>query len=144
MFSNQDVDYSLNRPCRTLSAVAPPPSKSPKSTAKNSALDENDDDIADGTSHGWEDDDEDYLGTSSLTSHKFLVGSAIPSVSKLNADQDDFLDYGEEGDESRINRIYLLDYNEDSHELTQDSSWVHPTGEGDRFTLHSLPLGSLV
>lgn len=124
MFSNQDVDYSLNLPCRTLSAVAPLSSKSSKPAT--STLD----DDADGADmdNGW-DDDEDYLDTSSsLTSHQFLVGSAIPSVTK-SSDNDDSHHSVVEEDEERTNRLYLIQYHEDSHELTQDSSWVHPTGE---------------
>ena len=129
MFSNQDIDYSLNRPCRNIAAVAPPSSSS-SSTKK---LDTNEND------NGW-DDDEDYLETSSspLTSHRFLVGSSIPSVSKLSNANNDYDEGGEsinnhsiieEEDEERTNRLYLLQYHEDSHELTQESSWAHPTGE---------------
>jgi len=135
MFSNQDIDYSLNQPCRALSALAPPSSKSKK---PNTSASDDDDDGGD-MDNGWDEDD-DYLDTSSsLTSHQFLVGSAIPSVSKLSdscndGDEDDdginnHHSIVEEDDEERINRLYLLQYHEDSHELTQDSAWVHPTGE---------------
>ena len=125
MFSSQDVDYSLNRPCRALSAVAPQSSKS--STKATSSAD----------SGGW-DDDEDYLGpsTSSFTSHRFLVGSAIPSVSKLSDNNNDDGDGNntntsiiDEDDEERTNRLYLLIHEDDEERTTQESTWVHPTGE---------------
>ena len=133
MFSNQDIDYSLNKPCRCLSAVAPASSSSKTLPTKNS--DDDEDDTT--TNNGWDDDNEDYLNdnnsTSQFTSHKFLVSSAIPSVSKLNTADDNngtASDIIEEDDEERINKLYLLQYHEDSHELTQESTpWIHPTGE---------------
>lgn len=130
MFSDQDVAYSFNHPCRTLSAVAPitiSKSKPPIATASD----------GDDPANGWDDDDDDYDDdyldkSSSLNCHRFLVGSSIPSVSKLNdsinCDDDDGIII-EDDDEARMNRLYLLQYQEDSHELTQKSAWVHPTGE---------------
>jgi len=130
MFSNQDIDYSLNRPCRSLSAVTPSSSKS--SSKPTSPTDDDGGNNMDG---GW-DDDEDYMDTSSsFASHRFLVGSAIPSVSKLSDSNGDDGNLNrqhsiiEEDDEERTNRLYLIQYHEDSHELTQESSWVHPAGE---------------
>ena len=121
--SNQDVDYSLNRPCRCLSAVAPPSSSSKPSPSKPA-------EEADGGDGGGGDDD--YLETASFASHRFLAGSAIPSVSKLGGDGGDGGDANnilEEEDDERTNRLYLLQYHEDSNELTQERSWVHPSGE---------------
>ncbi|KAL7551940.1 hypothetical protein ACHAWF_015144 [Thalassiosira exigua] len=134
MFSNQDVDHSLNRPCRTLAAVAPP-----KSSSKPAS-----DEGGGGGGDGWDDDD-DYLDASSaFASHRFLVGSAVPSVSKLSYGGDDVddgdgdesadrepsdLDVLDEEDEARTNRLHLLTYREDAHELALERSWVHPAGE---------------
>lgn len=114
MFSDQDLAYSFNHPCRTLSAVASVSISKSKPTASDG-----DDD----TGNGWDDDD-DYLDKSSSfhSCHRFLVGSSIPSVSKLN---DSSVDDGFDNN----NRLYLLQYQEDSHELTQKSAWVHPKGE---------------
>ena len=129
MFSDQDVAYTFSLPCRTLSAVAP---TTTRTTASASG------DGGDDAGNGWDDDD-DYLDkSSSFTCHRFLVGSSIPSVSKLSDGNDDNGAENnnpnnnstiEEEDEERINRLYLLQYQEDSHELTQKSAWVHPTGE---------------
>jgi hypothetical protein len=129
MFSDQDVAYTFSLPCRTLSAVAP---TTTRTTASASG------DAGDDAGNGWDDDD-DYLDkSSSFTCHRFLVGSSIPSVSKLSDGNDDNGAENnnpnnkstiEEEDEERINRLYLLQYQEDSHELTQKSAWVHPTGE---------------
>ena len=152
MFSNQDIDYSLNRPCRNLSAVAA--AKSSTLKTKSTSIADDNDDVGDSNGDGWDDDvdNDDYLETSSpsFTSHRFLVSSAIPSVSKLSNDNttaDDEEDDGvnnntnnnnliEEDDEERTNKLYLLQYHEDSHELTQESSWVHPTGEVWSMTCH--------
>ncbi len=139
MFPDQDIDYSLNLPCRTLSAVATASKSSSKPTP--SAVDDGSGggggDAEDG---GW-DDDEDYLEASAAwTEHRFLVGSAIPSVSKLidhnDGDDEDGDGNGgggiveENDDEGRTNnRLYLLQYHEDSHELAEKLSWAHPTGE---------------
>ncbi|KAL3797064.1 hypothetical protein ACHAW5_007565 [Stephanodiscus triporus] len=133
MFSDQNIDYSLNRPCRTLSAVAP----ASKSSSKPNPKAANDDDGDDGNADAGWDDDEDYLEASAACNiHKFLVGSSIPSVSKLSEgnDCDDGGDGNggviiEEDDEGRTNRLYLLQYHEDNHELAEKSSWAHPTGE---------------
>ena len=128
MFSDQDIDYSLNRPCRSVVSVAPSSSSTKASSPK---VVESDD----------EDNNEDYLldNSSSLSSHRFLVSSSIPSISKLSdTTNEDGYDNNnnnstsiliEEEDENRINKLYLLEYHEDSHELTQETSWVHPTGE---------------
>ena len=118
MFTNQDVDYSLNAPCRCLESVAPPQ----KSSAKVDGEDDAGGDPAD-IADGWDNDDDD--DSSSQANQRFLVGTAIPSVSKFS--QGDEL--VEEADNDRVNRLHLLKYHEDSHELLLESSWSHPTGE---------------
>lgn len=125
MFSDKDIDYSLNRPCRTLSAVAPP--------FKTVAYDINNND-GDNADNDWNDtddyllDDEDSDAAQLSSSHLFLVGTSIPSLSKLNGVINE-----EEEEEinsnSNNNRIHLLQYHEDGHELTEKSSYAHPTGE---------------
>ncbi|EED91234.1 predicted protein [Thalassiosira pseudonana CCMP1335] len=131
---DQYIDFSLNLPCRRLSAVAP------RSTSSKSHFNEDgsNDNAADTTSNGWNDDEDDYLDTSySPTTHRFLVASAFPSVSKLNNTDTTTTTEEEKGhtlieeddDERTTNRLYLLQYHEDSHELTMESSYVHPTGE---------------
>ena len=141
MFTDQDIDYSLNRPCRTLSAVAPA-SKPSSAAAPKAADDGGDGDGGGAEDGGWEDDDDDYYpeASAALADHRFLVGSAIPSVSKLRDDDDDDDDEGGGGggivvgedyvEEGRtVNRLHLLQYREDGHELSEKSSWAHPTGE---------------
>ncbi|EJK76829.1 hypothetical protein THAOC_01388 [Thalassiosira oceanica] len=123
MFTNQDVDYSLNAPCRCLGSVAPPQKSSAKIDADDGLGDEGggEADIADGWGNDYDDDDL----ASSQANQRFLVGTAIPSVSKIS-DGDELV---EEADEDRVNRLHLLKYHEDSHELLLESSWAHPTGE---------------
>jgi len=136
MFTDQDIDYSLNRPCRTLSAVAPA-SKSSSTPAPKAVDDDggwdNDDD--DDDNNDDDNDDDDYPEASAaFTDHRFLVGSSIPSVSKLSDDDEDGNGGGgiveEDDEEGRTgNRLHLLQYHEDNHELSEISSWAHPTGE---------------
>jgi hypothetical protein len=137
MFSdNKDIDYSLNRPCRTLSAVAPP-SKSSSSSSKLKIGIDDDDINNEGDNAGrWDDndnddldDDEDSDAGQLSNSHLFLVGTSIPSLSKLNDDNNNELEEEDSGSNSNSNRIHLLQYHEDSHELTDKSSYLHPTGE---------------
>ena len=139
MFSDKDIDYSLNRSCRTLSAVAPPSKSSSSSKVKIVADDINNDD-GDNADNDWNDtddlDDEDSDAAQLSSSHLFLVGTSIPSLSKVNEDNsDDVINVEEEEEEEEIssnsnkNRIHLLQYHEDSHELTEKSSYPHPTGE---------------
>lgn len=72
---------------------------------------------------------------SSSTSHRYLVGTAFPSVSKLSGnasadgDNNNNLSIIEEDDENRTNRLFLLQYHEDSNELSLETSFVHPMGE---------------
>jgi len=67
-----------------------------------------------------------------------MVGTAFPSVSKLS-DSNDIDEDGntignnlsiiEEDDENRTNRVYVMQYHEDSNELMLETSFVHPMGE---------------
>mmetsp|Transcript_31651 Transcript_31651/g.47666 ORF Transcript_31651/g.47666 Transcript_31651/m.47666 type:complete len:617 (+) Transcript_31651:62-1912(+) len=122
---NQNAEYAFNLPCRRLAAVAPS-SQNNASKSAGSSFDE--------------EDSGDYFDSSasSSTSHRFLVGTAFPSVSKLSdsneADGDDNnithnLSIIEEDDENRTNRVYLMQYHEDSNELSLETSFVHPMGE---------------
>lgn len=122
---NQNAEYAFNLPCRRLAAVAPS-SQNNASKSAGSSFDE--------------EDSGDYFDSSasSSTSHRFLVGTAFPSVSKLSesneADGDGNnithnLSIIEEDDENRTNRVYLMQYHEDSNELSLETSFVHPMGE---------------
>mmetsp|Transcript_2417 Transcript_2417/g.3405 ORF Transcript_2417/g.3405 Transcript_2417/m.3405 type:complete len:619 (-) Transcript_2417:669-2525(-) len=122
---NQNAEYAFNLPCRRLAAVAP----SSQSNASKSA----------GSSFDDEDSsDYNFDNASSSTSHRFMVGTAFPSVSKLS-DSNDIDEYGntignnlsiiEEDDENRTNRVYVMQYHEDSNELMLETSFVHPMGE---------------
>ena len=122
---NQNAEYAFNLPCRRLAAVAPS-SQNNASKSAGSSFDEED-------SGGYFDS-----SASSSTSHRFLVGTAFPSVSKLSesneADGDGNnithnLSIIEEDDENRTNRVYLMQYHEDSNELSLETSFVHPMGE---------------
>ena len=131
MFTNQDVDYSLNAPCRCLESVAPPHKSSAKIDGEAGEADGDVGDEGGGEANiadGWDnddDDDDDDDAASCQANQRFLVGTAIPSVSKIsNGDE-----LVEEADEDRVNRLHLLKYHEDSHELLLESSWAHPTGE---------------
>lgn len=139
MFSDKDIDYSLNRPCRTLSAVAPPFKSSSSSKVKIDADDINNED-GNSADNDWNDtddylDDEDSDAAQLSNSHLFLVGTSIPSLSKLNEDNlggvinEDEEEEEEISSNSNNNRIHLLQYHEDSHELIEKSSYAHPTGE---------------
>ena len=122
---NQSAEYAFNLPCRRLAAVA---SSSQNNTSKSAGSSFDDEDSSD------------YLdNASSSTSHRFLVGTAFPSVSKLNDNSNDVdvdgssisnnLSIIEEDDENRTNRVYLMQYHEDSNELSLETSFVHPMGE---------------
>lgn len=122
---NQSAEYAFNLPCRRLAAVA---SSSQNNTSKSAGSSFDDEDSSD------------YLdNASSSTSHRFLVGTAFPSVSKLSDSSNETdgdgssinnnLSIIEEDDENRTNRVYLMQYHEDSNELSLETSFVHPMGE---------------
>ena len=115
---NQSAEYPFNLPCRRLAAVSTSAqSNTPKSVG--SSFDEDNESV-------------DYLdNVSSSTCHRFLVGTAFPSVSKLNDEDDDGNNISiiEEDDENRTNRVFLMQYHEDSNELSLETSFLHPTGE---------------
>ncbi|KAL7500056.1 hypothetical protein ACHAWT_009927 [Skeletonema menzelii] len=118
---NQNAEYAFNLPCRRLAAVASSSQNNISKSAGSSFDDE---------------DSSDYLdNASSSTSHRFLVGTAFPSVSKLSdsneadGDGSNNLSIIEEDDENRTNRVYLMQYHEDSNELSLETSFVHPMGE---------------
>jgi len=121
---NQNAEYAFNLPCRRLAAVAP-------------ASQSNDTSKSAGSSSFDEEDSGDYLdNASSSTSHRFMVGTAFPSVSKLSYNEpadgtgnNNNLSIIEEDDENRTNRVYLMQYHEDSNELSLETSFVHPMGE---------------
>ena len=128
---NQNAEYAFNLPCRRLAAVAPSSSSTTQSNnpSKSAASSFDEEDYSgDG-----------YLDDTASTSnrHRFLVGTAFPSVSKLSenttsdGDNNDNnnLSIIEEDDENRTNRIYSLQYHEDSNELSLETSLVHPMGE---------------
>jgi hypothetical protein len=112
MFASQSIDYSLSTPTRCLASL---PSRSSSAKAPSSSpADENED--------GWGDDDsfkfDDALNENT---HRFLVGTAHPSISKP--------DTNDVSDDEENNQLHVLSYHEDSHEITLDASYPHPNGE---------------
>ena len=119
---NQNAEYAFNLPCRRLVAVAP---SSQNNTSKSA-----------GSSFDDEDSSAYLDNASSSTNHRFLVGTAFPSVSKLSENDvaggdrnNNNLSIIEEDDENRTNCVYLMQYHEDSNELSLETSFVHPMGE---------------
>lgn len=125
---NQNAEYAFNLPCRRLAAVAPSSSTTQSNNPSKSAASSFDEEDYSG---------DDYLDdtASSSNRHRFLVGTAFPSVSKFSENasdgdnNDNNLSIIEEDDENRTNRIYSLQYHEDSNELSLETSFVHPMGE---------------
>ncbi|KAL3768293.1 hypothetical protein ACHAWO_012403 [Cyclotella atomus] len=114
MFSSQSIDYSLSIPTRCLASL---PSRSPsaKPPPSSPTADENDQD-------GWGDDDSlQFDDALNEDTHRFLVGTAHPSISKP--------DDNEASEDEENNQLHVLSYHEDSHEITLDASYPHPNGE---------------
>ena len=122
MFSSQSIDYSLSVPTRCLASL-PARSSSP-------AAQSNSDPTAD--EEGWGDDDSfNFEDANNEDTHRFLVGTSQPSISKPDNDENAFANGEEEN-----NALHLLSYHEDSHEVTLDASYPHPTGEVWAVTPH--------
>jgi len=111
MFSSQSIDYSLSTPARCLASLPPRSSSSAAAKSKSNSDDEQD---------GWDDDDSfQFDDANTQDTHRFLVGTAFPSITKTDSENDLNND-----DES--NQLHLLTYHEDSHEITLDASYPHP------------------
>lgn len=110
MFTSQSVDYSLSVPSRCLSSL---PARSSVKPAQSPTA--NDDD-----EEGWGDDDSfKFDDTDIQDTHRFLVGTAYPSISRPESDDN-------EASEEENNQLHVLTYHEDSHEITLDASYTHP------------------
>lgn len=109
MYTSQSIDYSLSIPTRCLASLPARSSTAPAPTT--SAQDED----------GWGDDDDSFqLDDANLQdTHRFLVGTSYPSISKPENDEN-------EASEEENNQLHMLTYHEDSHEITLDASYPHP------------------
>ncbi|KAL3792881.1 hypothetical protein HJC23_004806 [Cyclotella cryptica] len=138
MFTTESIDYSLTLPTRCLSSL---PRRTPSS--KKSPFNTDDDDDDDGKEDdGWDEAsyniDNDDDGDDAASGHRFLVGSACPSIitsAKLQdndrkSDKEDVYDEKHENEqEDPNNHLHVLTYHEDWHEIALEASYEHPTGE---------------
>ncbi|KAL7483575.1 hypothetical protein ACHAW6_009206 [Cyclotella cf. meneghiniana] len=124
MFTTQSIDYSLSLPTRCLSSL-PHRSSSSEKSSWNKDETNNDEDGWDDDSYNVNDNDDDV--SDAATCHRFLVGSARPSVISSESVEDD--KENDEEEEEHSNHLHLLAYHEDTHEITLEASYAHPTGE---------------